>query len=336
MSDGVTIGEVAKRAGVSVATVSRALRGLPHVSPATRRRVEGIADELGYRAHPYASRLAAGRSGTIGVALPVLNSWYYANVLAGVESVISEDHLDMHLVIVGSKAGMGHFVEELPSLNKRVDGLLIVDIFMPDHLWRRLLEGEFPVATIGVDTGLFDAVVVDNRRAAFEAVTHLLDLGHRRIGYIGGTVGESIELESAERRRLGMVEAMTARGVEPDPGLQVPGGFSVEGGREAMADLLEIGPPTAVFCASDEMAIGAIQATVEAGLEVPGDISVVGFDDQPVAAAVGLTTIHQPVPEQAARAAAMVLARIEDRSAPVVVEQMPNRLCVRGTSGPVI
>lgn len=336
MSDGVTIGEVAKRAGVSVATVSRALRGLPHVSPATRRRVQGIADELGYRPHPYASRLAAGRSGTIGVALPVLNSWYYANILAGVETVVAEDHLDMHLVIVGSKAGMDHFVEELPSLNKRVDGLLIVDIFMPDHLWRRLLEGDLPAATVGLDTGLLDSVVIDNRRAGVEAVTHLLDLGHRRIGYIGGTVGESIELESAELRRLGMVEAMTSRGVEPDQALQVPGGFSVEGGREAMADLLESGSPTAVFCASDEMAIGAIQATTEAGLKVPGDISVVGFDDQPVAAAVGLTTIHQSVPEQAARAAEMVLARVEDRSAPVVVEEMPTHLCKRRTSGPVI
>lgn len=336
MSDGVTIGEVAKRAGVSVATVSRALRGLPHVSPATRRRVQGIADELGYRPHPYASRLAAGRSGTIGVALPVLNSWYYANILAGVETVVAEDHLDMHLVIVGSKAGMDHFVEELPSLNKRVDGLLIVDIFMPDHLWRRLLEGDLPAATVGLDTGLLDSVVIDNRRAGVEAVTHLLDLGHRRIGYIGGTVGESIELESAELRRLGMVEAMTSRGVEPDQALQVPGGFSVEGGREAMADLLESGSPTAVFCASDEMAIGAIQATTEAGLKVPGDISVVGFDDQPVAAAVGLTTIHQAVPEQAARAAEMVLARVEDRSAPVVVEEMPTHLCKRRTSGPVI
>jgi LacI family transcriptional regulator, repressor for deo operon, udp, cdd, tsx, nupC, and nupG len=210
-----------------------------------------------------------------------------------------------------------------------------VDIFMPDHLWGRLLEGELPAATIGVDTGLLDAVVIDNRSAAVEAVTHLLDLGHRRIGYIGGAVGESVDLESAELRRLGMVEAMTSRSVEPDPGLQVPGGFSVEGGREAMADLLEIGPPTAAFCASDEMAVGAIQATVEAGLQVPDDVSVVGFDDQPMAAAVGLTTIHQPVPEQAARATAMVLARLEDRSAPVVVEEMPTHLCVRRTSGPV-
>jgi LacI family transcriptional regulator, repressor for deo operon, udp, cdd, tsx, nupC, and nupG len=330
----ITIVDVADRAGVSVATVSRALRDLPHVSAGTRRRVREVAEQLGYEPNPHASRLAAGRSGTIGVALPILDTWYYSRILAGIESILAGDQLDMHLVVIADQPGRDHFVDTLPSLRKRVDGMVVVDIFMPEPIWRDLDEGGLPVATIGVDTGRFDAVVIDNHTAAAVAVDHLLDLGHERIGFIGGAVGESLEVESAEQRRRGMDTAMMRRGLERDPALQAAGGFTVEGGHEAMSALLGR-RPSAVFCASDEMAIGAIQAITEAGSKVPEDISVVGFDDQPVAAAIGLTTIHQPVSEQAAQAAVMVLARVGDRSAPVMKVEMPTRLRCRGTSGPV-
>lgn len=330
----VTIVDVAYRAGVSVATVSRALRGLPHVSPGTRRRVELVAEELGYEPNPHASRLAAGRSGTIGVALPILDAWYYSRILAGIESILADDRIDMHLVVIADESGRRHFVETLPSLRKRVDGLLVADIFMPEEIWGRVAETDLPVATVGLDSGRFDSVLIDNHAAATSAIDHLTGLGHERIGFIGGTVREALEVESAEARRRGMEVALRERGIEPDPSLQAAGGFTVEGGREAMAELLPR-RPTAVFCASDEMAIGAIQAATEAGVRVPDEVSVVGFDDQPVAAAVGLTTVRQPVSEQAAQAAVMVLARVEDRSAPVVKIEMPTRLRCRGTSGPV-
>lgn len=332
MPEVATIEDVASRAGVSVATVSRALRGLPHVSPATREKVRRIAGELEYRANPHASRLAAGRSGTIGVALPVLNSWFYGNVLAGVEAVVSEDRLDMHLVTMGGDEGMERFVSELPALSKQVDGLLVVDLFMPDHLWDDLAEGSIPVASVGLETGRCDSVSIDNVGAARQAVTHLLELGHRRIGFIGGGIGESRELESAELRRRGMVEAMAAFGVVSDPRQEVGGRFSVDGGREAMSHLLARERPTAVFCASDEMAIGALWAVREAGLSVPEDVSVVGFDDQPTAGALGLTTVRQPVSTMAARAAAMVLERVGGCPSKARQVEIPTRLEVRRTT----
>lgn len=334
MAKHFTIVDVADRAGVSVATVSRALRGLPHVSPGTRSRVQQVAEELGYEPNPHASRLAAGRSGTIGVALPILDAWFYSRVLAGIESILAEGQIDMHLVVIADESGRRRLLDSLPSLRKRVDGLLVVDIFMSDEFWGRVAETDLPVATIGLDTGRFDSVRIDNMAAAAAAVDHLTDLGHERIGYIGGTVRRALEVESAEARRRGMEAALCSHGIEPDPAMQMAGGFTVEGGREAMEELL-LRRPTAVFCASDEMAIGAVQAVTEAGLEVPGDVSVVGFDDQPVAAAVGLTTVRQPVSEQAAQAAVMVLARVEDPAAPVVKVEMPTRLRCRGTSGPV-
>ena len=334
MPDVATIEDVATRAGVSVATVSRALRGLPHVSPATRERVRRIATELDYRANPHASRLAAGRSGTIGIALPLVNSWFYGNILAGVETVVSDDQLDMHLVTVGGHSAMDRFVSDLPALSKQVDGLLIVDLFMPDQLWEDMAGGVLPVATVGLDSGRFDSVLIDNVAAARGAVTHLLELGHRHIGFIGGDVEESLALESAEERRQGMVEALAAFDVES--GLHAPGGFTVDGGREAMAHLLKEGRPTAVFCASDEMAIGAVQAVTEAGLRVPGDVSVVGFDDQPIAGALGLTTVHQPVSRIAARAAAMVLERVGGVDSPPRRVEVATHLEVRQTTAPTI
>lgn len=331
MPEPATIEDVATRAGVSVATVSRALRGLPHVSPTTRERVRQIATELDYRANPHASRLAAGRSGTVGIALPVLNSWFYANVLAGVEAVVSEDRLDLHLVTVGGPAATDRLAAALPALSKQVDGLIVVDVFMPDG--GVLAEGGLPVVTLGLDTGSYDSVTIDNLAAADEAVTHLLELGHRQIAFIGGAVGESRQTESAELRRQGMARALERFGVEDASELHVAGAFSVKGGREAMERLLAGTPrPSAVFCASDEMAIGAMAAVRDAGLSVPGDVSVVGFDDQPTAEAIGLTTVRQPVSAMAARAAALLLDRLDGGEGPARHVEMETRLQVRQTT----
>lgn len=330
MREIATISEVARRADVSVATVSRALRGLPHVSPVTRQRVLLVAAELGYRPNPHASRLAAGRSGTVGVALPVIHSWFYANVLAEVDAVLSYDGVDLHLVTVGGAGAAARFAGNLPALSKQVDAFILADVLLPD--WDALASSRIPIVTLGHDTGGFDAVQIDNRAAASDAISHLIGLGHRRIGFVGGGRGESAASESAELRRQGMIEELGRNDLAYDPGLDVPGHFSVEGGRDAMAALLRTSPPTAVFCASDEMAIGAMWAAEEAGFDVPGDVAVVGFDDQPVAAAVGLTTIRQPVSEMAAMAASMILERLADADPPARTVEMPTELRIRRTT----
>ena len=335
MTDVATIEDVAREAGVSVATVSRALRGMPHVSPDTRARVKRIAAQLDYQANPHAARLATRRSRTIGVALPILNSWFYGNVLAGVETAVSEDRLDLHLVTVDGLEALERFASTLPSLGKQVDGLVLIDVFMPDRLWEVLARSSLPIATVGVDTGRFDAVTIDNASSAREAVAHLVGLGHETIAFVGGGIDESLEFESAPLRRLGMEQALVEGGVDLRPDLVAAGGFTVDGGREAMRAVLRLEPAvTAVFCASDEMAIGAMWALREAGMEVPGDVSVVGFDDHAVAEALGLTTVRQPVASMAARAADLVLGRVEGDDSPVETIQLETHLIIRSSTGP--
>lgn len=335
MTGVATIEDVARKAGVSVATVSRALRGMPHVSPVTRARVRQIAAELDYQANPHAARLAARRSGTIGVALPILNSWFYGTILAGIETAVSEDHLDLHLVIVDGFEALERFAAAVPSLGKQVDGLVVIDVFMPDRLWDVLERSRLPIATVGVDPGVFDAVVIDNVAAAHEATSHLLSLGHETIAFIGGGIDESLDFEAAPLRLRGMVQAMEENGIGFRPELSVPGGFSVDGGSEAMDELLRRAPElTAVFCASDDMAIGAIQALHDAGRSVPGEVSVVGFDDHAVSQALGLTTVRQPVSLMAARAADRVLRRVGGHDEPVATMELETTLVIRSTTGP--
>lgn len=334
MSEVPTISDVARRAGVSVATVSRALRDLPHVSQATRAKVKEIADELDYQANPHAVRLAAGRSGTVGVALPLVNSWFYGNILAGVESVLAEDKVDLHLTMVDSYQGMERFVAAIPSLRKQLDGLVVVDLFMPITLWEMLAASGLPVATIGVDTGILDAVMIDNISAARRVGEHLLGQGHRDLAFIGSAHDEALPFESSNLRFQGLVEALEAGGVDENTITSAPGGFTVDGGADAARVLVEHRPrPTAIFCASDEMAVGALWALRQQGLDVPGDISVVGFDDHVMAEAVGLTTVHQPVSELAARAAEIVMTRSETPDRPPVVEYLDAPLRVRESSG---
>lgn len=335
MTDVSTIEDVANKAGVSVATVSRALRGLPHVSPSTRARVRQIADQLDYRANPHAARLAARRSGTIGVALPIVNSWFYGNILAGIEAAVSGDQLDMHLLPVDGPGAMKRFVSDLPGLAKKVDGLVVIDLFLYDEMWEALAESGMAVATVGVDSGLFDAVLIDNVASARVAADHLVGLGHRRIAFVGGGVDESLAFESAGLRRQGLIDALGAV-LGGEEITEMAGGFSVEGGCEAMTEMLKMDHlPTGVFCASDEMAIGALMAIRRVGLEVPRHISVVGFDDHSVAAAVDLTTIHQPVSGMAARAADMVLERVAGRADKPRQAVLETELIVRGSTGPV-
>ncbi len=336
MGDGVsaTIEDVARAARVSVATVSRALRGLPNVAPSTRARVVAAATELAYVADPTASRLAGGRRMVIGFVVPMLGQWYYAKLFSGVEAVATISGYDVLPISMSGPGGVARFVEQLP-FRKRVDGLILADAQLEEEQFQAVRRGGVPLVTLGAHTPGVWGLAVDNVAAARLAVGHLTGLGHARIALIGGIEDDPFHFSVPVDRFHGYQEALAAAGLEHDPRLVVPGNFSAEGGAEAMHALLAVPePPTAVFACSDEMAIGAMQVARDAGLRIPEDLSVIGIDDHDLAAYVGLTTIRQDVIGQGERIAQLMLERVAraDEPGEDVHEVHPTRLVVRRTT----
>lgn len=328
-----SIEDVAKLAGVSIATVSRSLRGLPDVATATRDRVLAAARELDYVASPFAARLASGRSSTLGVVMPFVNRWFFAEVLGAVEGVLTAAGYDLLLHNLSDSEGRARFFSVLP-MRKRVDAVLVVSLALTGDEVAALKTLELPVGVIGVHhPGLF-SVRIDDVSAARSAVEHLLSLGHRRIGLIGGDTDDPMRFTPPHHRGTGYRNALRAGGVEPLEELECLGYFTVEGGEAAMLKLLALAePPTAVFAESDEMAYGAIRAVRRAGLKVPADVAVIGFDDHSTAGLLDLTTIRQPVGEQGALLAQVLLESlaIESEATDLVLE---TELVVRGSTVP--
>jgi LacI family transcriptional regulator, repressor for deo operon, udp, cdd, tsx, nupC, and nupG len=329
-----TIEDVARRANVSVATVSRALRRLPNVAPETRDRVLAAAYELDYIADPHASRLAGGRMMTIGLVVPILGSWYYAKLFSAVESVVAEVGYEVRPFTMSGPGGVERFLLDLP-FRKRVDALLVADSLNgPDEL-ERVADAGVPMLTLGAWAPFASSLTVDNVASARSAVAHLTGLGHRRVAIIGGADDDPFHFSAPIDRHRGYTDALRAVGVTPDPALAVSGRFTVEGGAAAMHHLLGLAdPPTAVFACSDEMAIGAMQVARDAGHDVPGDLSVVGFDDHDVAEPLGLTTVRQDVVGLGQRAAHRLLGLLEHAGPPFTHEIHPSHLVVRRSTAP--
>ena len=334
-SRGATIEDVAAYAKVSVATVSRALRSLPNVAAATRVRVEKAAAELQYRPDPNASRLAAGRTFTIGMAVPMLGQWYFSQVVAGAQQSLAAAGYDLLLMGVGSGEARRRFVSEWALIQKRVDGLILVDLRLDRAEVAELEQVGAIVAAVGDRYTPFSSVNVDNQGAAALATKHLIDLGHRRIAVIGAqTHLVALSFSVPEERRAGYRRALSEAGIAHDSALEAGADFTIEGGAAAMHRLLALpNPPTAVFAMSDEIAFGALQVARQAHLRVPEDLSIIGFDDHDVSAVVGLSTIRQSVTGSGAMAARFVIDTIAENAGPQhAVEDV--ELVVRSTTAP--
>ena len=329
----VTIEKVAERAGVSVATVSRALRGLPNVSPRTRDRVVSVAAMLNYRPDPNAARLAAGRTRTIAVGVVAIPIWYTGQVVSGIEAVLTSQGYDLTLLLIADEFARTRALGDVGGgVSKRADGAIIVDL-VPSEPERVLLEEQrLPWVMVGADCPTIDSVVIDNVEGARSAARHLLESGHTRIGLIsGGPAG--FPASSPPQRRRGFLQAHEDAGVRFDPTTERVGDFSALGGFEAMKALLSLPrPPTAIFAMSDEMAMGAMRACREAGLTIPDDMSIVGFDDVDWAFSVGLTTVRQDAAELGAMAARLMIERLEGDGRERRLITVPTELVVRDST----
>lgn len=311
-----SIEDVAREAGVSVATVSRALRGLPNVAAGTRERVEAVALALDYHANPSAARLATGRTRLVQIATPTIDGWYFSRVIAGTVDALLDRGYEAITRPVENPKQREEFLTELTTLDKRVDGLILVDLNIPEESAAALYEAGVNLITVGFATQQFPSVALDDFQVGYVATTHLLELGHRRIGLISGEPNHPLAFSVPGLRLAGYTAALAEHGIRVDPSLEQSGRFSASGGRQAMEHLLALAqPPTAVFAMSDEMAFGAWRALVDAGLSWPDDVAVIGVDDHELAELVDLSTIRLR-PRLLGRAAADALLALVDDASP--------------------
>ncbi len=330
----VTIYDVAAKARVAISTVSRVLNNSADVSDMTRARVLKTIDELKYRPDRTAKKLAQQRSQTIAVALPTYSTPFHNELLKGVRAALTNREVDLLLCDLGWRAP----VKTLMSFLRRgtVDGLLLAGVQMDQSLADELSALQAPVVVIGSSWNGFESFDWDDVAGGRVAVEHLASQGHDRIGMIRSFSDSSIQSD----RIQGYRDALAAVGLEYDPSLVQAGstekheGFSEEAGHEAMQVLLALeSPPTAVFASSDVQAIGAWSAIVEAGLKVPNDIAVVGYDDLKTSQYLGLSSVDQTIQTIGKQATRSLMNRLEDEVAETPVSStLTPRLHVRRSS----
>jgi DNA-binding LacI/PurR family transcriptional regulator len=331
-----TIKQVAELAEVSTATVSYVLNGTGTVTEATRRRVMEAVTRLNYQPS-YAARSMRGRSHTLGLTLPAMPGRLADPALAELLAGLSDAAALRGYYLLLATAGAASEADLCLNLARtgRVDGLLLLDVQVDDERARTLCESGIPHVCVGPApsgcASLF--VMVDGRAGALMAMRHLLGLGHKRVGLIQ----LPSELAESEPRYLGYADALAEGGLAIDPALIVEAGRSEEDGYQAMGELLSAPkPPTAVLACSDELAFGAMHALYDAGLEVGRNVSLVGFDDVPLAAHTHppLTTLRQPRRAFGAHLAALLIDAIERRAHAAQSATLSARLVIRRSTGP--
>lgn len=329
-----TIYDVAREAGVSTATVSRALNRSGQIAPTTRKAIEEAVERLGYRPNTIARSLVTKSTQTIAFLLPDITNPFYASLVSGIQQVALEsDHTMLLCTTEGDPEREAEYLSLLRA--KQVDGALVDGLVLPPDRIARFVDDGFPIVCLDrdVDSKSVPLVQVDNRRGARLATDHLLELGHRRIAHVAGAT----ELRISAERRSGYRDALVRAGLRHDPALVSTGGFTEDGGYEATRSLLESGAEfTAVFAANDLSAIGVINAITESGRNVPGDISVVGFDDIRLSAYTWppLTTIRQPAVEIGQRATEILIGMINGRRARKLRYLLEPTLVLRGSTAP--
>lgn len=331
----VNMADVARHTGVSIASVSRALRGEPGVSPATRDRILSAARELSYVVSPEASRLSGGATGRVGVVVPRIDAWFYSTVLAGIADEFDTVGVDLVLCTLPDSAARHRFFEALP-LRRKVDAVVVVSLPLTSRERTRIDQLGVPTVFVGGHRhphGNRPWIGIDDELAARQAVGHLLHIGHRDIAMIQAADDTDIPWATDQARISGFHRQIREAGLHDPTVVTVK--WSIEGGSRGMEMLLS-GPrlPTAVFCHSDEIALGALRTLRRAGVSVPQQISIIGVDDHPSAELTDLTTVAQPVRDQGQIAARKVLHQLttEGAEADGAMTTLSTRLVIRGST----
>lgn len=313
-----SLAEVARRAGVSKATASRALSGAAHVSPAARERVSTAASDLGYVVSSTAASLVTGRTKNVGVITPFINRWFFAEVLEGIEGALIQAGYDLTLFRLPSEPEQRSRLFHYFLVRKRVDAIVCVGVALTPSEVELIHTLRRPAVGIGGAIPGITTMSIDDEQATRLATRHLISLGHRRIVHIGGDLGEQMDFQVHARRLAGFRSAMDEAGLEHESDFRATT-FSVPGGFEAGLALLAdpASRPTAIVAGCDEIAIGAITAARQLGIVVPNELSIVGIDDHPYSAMFGLTTVRQRPGEQGEQAVDLVVQAMSDIEKPL-------------------
>jgi DNA-binding LacI/PurR family transcriptional regulator len=338
-ADKIDIRMVAARAGVSIATVSRALNRVPTVDPALVERVWQAAAELNYFPNTQARALVSGRSRLLGMIVSEITNPFFPELIQEFEQVAVERGYEI-LIASTNYERQKMEVCARRMLERKVDGVAVMTFGIEDFLFERFAAENIPVVFIdAAPSRPLSFLTVDYRAGIYEAVQHLAVLGHRRIGFIAGP----LRLRSAAARETAFVDCMRSIGLKSDPDWLVEGDHTLDGGRDAMQKILALpNRPTAVLCSNDMTAIGVQHALFEAGLKVPEDLSIIGFDDIHLAEYTipPLTTIRMSCRDIALQAVNRLMVHLQpdpDRLNPVhphlELQKIDTRLIVRQTTG---
>lgn len=327
----VGIDDVARAAGVSTATVSRALSGRGPVSTATRDRVLAAADRLGYVVSAAASSLATGRTRAVGVVVPFLDRWFFSTVLSGISDALVRRGYDITLYSVSAGAAERRRVFDDHLRRRRIDAVITIALELDAEESASLRGLGVPIVAIAGPHPLLTTLTVDDLAVGRLATAHLLGLGHRRLAHIGADAVTDAASSVPTLRRRGFEDSLAEAGITQYD--VEPADFTIDGGSRAAARLLARDDrPTALFAASDEMAIGAILAARELGLRVPDDVSIIGVDGHELGRWFGLTTVDQFARGQGERAAEAVLSALDGAQPAPGRGTLPFELVDRGST----
>ena len=335
MSRRLNLEEIGRRAGVSRSTVSRVVNGEPNVSPQTKKRVESVVAETGFRPHAGARSLASNSTGVLGLVIPsavatLFDDPYFGRLILGITGATNEIQMTLNLFLFGDQTDDRSIIPRVvaPGL---LDGVIVTATTMGNPLIEYLRGADMPFVVIGRpdESGSVFSVDVDNRGGARTAALHLSGLGRKRPALIAAPSNTTAGID----RRSGFVEGVAAAGLSLDGRIR-EGDWTENSGRKAMEELLA-DRPDAVFAASDRMAVGAVRAITEAGLSCPDDVAVVSFDGllHPDLASPRLTSIAQPVREVGERAVRLLKSVIDGTATISETVVYPTELVVRESCG---
>jgi LacI family transcriptional regulator len=325
-----TIYDIAKAAGVSIATVSRVFNQAENVKPQTRKKVLKVADEMGYHPHVYAQGLASKKKNRIVMLVPVMSNYFFTEVLRGIQDSLSDESFELNIVNINSKKDA--FLQAEETLKKRwAEGYLLVSLHFSEEQLKKLQRYKVPICLVDDFSPKFDSVSFNNEQGAYLATKYLTDKGYRRIVLLSAH-SKSIPVKE---RLKGFKRALNEAGLAFNDDLVVAGndmerdGFTELSGYQAMNKILKMDPrPDACFCTSDIKAVGALKAMKESGVKIP----LISFDNLTISEYVELSTVNQPMYDMGFRATNKLIQRLHNPTLRISNEIHHPELIIRSST----